>query len=127
HSAKRHQAPRGRSRGKCFNGVAEFTRRRAGAGHPRVATCAASMGSPSSLGEEPKAEETKKRGRKTRQWGRRVHSAKRREELRSARFRRHASMGSPSSLGEEQNQAAALVGADSGLQWGRRVHSAKSE
>src|SRR5690606_19041903 len=60
----------------------------------------ASMGSPSSLGEEPLPSTARYVPRST------------------------ASMGSPSSLGEELWITSWDLGFD-GLQWGRRVHSAK--
>src|SRR5690606_25283867 len=136
-----------------FNGVAEFTRRRGrliisgsrpvvplqwgrrvhsakrtGRALAELGCCTASMGSPSSLGEErgeikvciqnltasmgsPSSlgEELRNRTehpicRDTLQWGRRVHSAKRlrRDAVRLGYS--EASMGSPSSLGEEENR-----------------------
>src|SRR5690606_28519396 len=125
HSAKRMRATRAElPRTWRFNGVAEFTRRRdAGVvlalplptalqwgrrvhsakrglgGAMRDAGGLASMGSPSSLGEELRDGTTVYLDH-TLQWGRRVHSAKR-------------------------AQAEAKRVSLAQLQWGRRVHSAK--
>src|SRR5690606_21042964 len=62
----------------------------------------ASMGSPSSLGEE-RAASTRRRAVSRLQWGRRVHSAKRSSCDCPSSTTPDASMGSPSSLGEERN------------------------
>src|SRR5690606_33258368 len=94
--ARRARPPR-----PCFNGVAEFTRRRDRNTPHRNTGSAASMGSPSSLGEEAAAR------------------AQGNERI-------DASMGSPSSLGEERIGGFSTVAFGAPLQWGRRVHSAKS-
>src|SRR5690606_8015487 len=77
HSAKRTPRTSRSLPSARFNGVAEFTRRRAQTWRPCQRKTTASMGSPSSLGEEHEVLGDRQGDRRT------------------------ASMGSPSSLGEE--------------------------
>src|SRR5690606_35452806 len=60
------------------------------------------------------------------QWGRRVHSAKSVISVHLVLEYEIASMGSPSSHGEERSEADCECFHTTRLQWGRRVHSAKS-
>src|SRR5690606_9116988 len=76
--------------------------KRAAPPRPAAAPPRASMGSPSSLGEESGGRTGRPGGPLALQWGRRVHSAKSSRIGEHSTARLHAaSMGSPSSLGEE--------------------------